>query len=101
MGWLVSGAFTLVAVVVSAWLIDKHLRYFFAPHTQRHIVRILFLVPIYAICSFLSYYFYHQGEFSLILKMAYARAELRSSALGWSSAMIRHCSRPRPPLSEG
>lgn len=78
-GWLVAGACTLVAVVTSLWLIDKHLTHFYAPHTQRHVIRILFLVPIYAICSFLSYYFYPQGEFDppsrFVVLVAERRAE--------------------------
>ncbi|ORY89355.1 organic solute transporter Ostalpha-domain-containing protein [Leucosporidium creatinivorum] len=70
-GWIVAGAFTFVAVVTSAWLIAQHLAFFYAPHTQRHIVRILFLVPIYAICSFLSYYFYSQALYFQLVRDCY------------------------------
>lgn len=54
--------FTLIAVVTSFWLIGKHLSFFTSPHVQRHIVRILFLAPLYAVLSWLSYYFYNQGQ---------------------------------------
>lgn len=38
-------------------LINKHLKFFYAPSQQRHIVRILFMVPVYAVTSFLSYFY--------------------------------------------
>ncbi|KAG9084212.1 hypothetical protein FS749_005398 [Ceratobasidium sp. UAMH 11750] len=47
-GWIVSGGFTAVAVVASLWLIQKHARWYSCKPQQRHIIRLLLMVPIYA-----------------------------------------------------
>ena len=36
------------------YLISKHLKYYKQPKLQRHIIRILFMVPIYAVDSWVS-----------------------------------------------
>ncbi|KAJ3287819.1 hypothetical protein HDU79_005386 [Rhizoclosmatium sp. JEL0117] len=56
-GWFTAGLFALVAVVASSVLIAFHLRNWSRPPLQRHIVRILFMVPSYAVCAFVSYRF--------------------------------------------
>lgn len=43
---------------MSWYLIWRHATHYLKPWEQRHIIRVLFLVPIYATVSFLSYYFY-------------------------------------------
>lgn len=40
-----------------------HLRYYSSPNEQRHIVRILFIVPIYAFDSWLSLLFFTNEEY--------------------------------------
>eukprot|EP00164_Ancoracysta_twista_P003053 GFYU01004073.1.p1 GENE.GFYU01004073.1~~GFYU01004073.1.p1 ORF type:complete len:451 (-),score=90.59 GFYU01004073.1:61-1413(-) len=59
-------AITLVSVVfasiITFWLVYKHLQYYTVPELQKFIIRILFIVPLYAIESWLSLY-YH--EYSL------------------------------------
>jgi hypothetical protein len=40
-----------------------HLRFYRAPNEQRHIVRILFIVPIYAFDSWLSLLFFTNEEY--------------------------------------
>ncbi|KAJ1543536.1 hypothetical protein HK405_009246 [Cladochytrium tenue] len=57
LGWAVCGFLALFAVVVSLSLIGLHLANFSRPALQRHVVRILFMVPSYAICAFVSYRF--------------------------------------------
>eukprot|EP01113_Clastostelium_recurvatum_P026929 TRINITY_DN3236_c0_g2_i2.p1 TRINITY_DN3236_c0_g2~~TRINITY_DN3236_c0_g2_i2.p1 ORF type:complete len:393 (-),score=67.98 TRINITY_DN3236_c0_g2_i2:23-1201(-) len=52
--WVVAAPFSALAVLVSIWLIYKHLRNYTSPRVQRWIVRILIMVPVYAIDSFLS-----------------------------------------------
>ena len=47
-GFIVSGACAFFATVVSAWLVARHLSFYTNRKVQRHIVRILFLVPICA-----------------------------------------------------
>ncbi|CAG8735708.1 39427_t:CDS:2, partial [Gigaspora margarita] len=58
-GWTVSGAFAFVATVVSLYLIIKHSQYYHRPDCQRHIIRIILIIPIYAVISWLSYRFFH------------------------------------------
>lgn len=43
--------------------IYMHLRYYSSPNEQRHIVRILFIVPIYAFDSWLSLLFFTNEEY--------------------------------------
>ncbi|KAI9328513.1 organic solute transporter subunit alpha/Transmembrane protein, partial [Obelidium mucronatum] len=56
-GWLTAGFFALLAVIVSATLIALHLKNWSRPPLQKHIARILFMVPSYAVCAFVSYRF--------------------------------------------
>ncbi|CAG8657599.1 19711_t:CDS:2 [Racocetra persica] len=58
-GWAVSGLCAFVATVVSLYLIIKHSQYYHRPEYQRHIIRIVLMVPIYAVISWLSYRFFH------------------------------------------
>ncbi|KAF8629429.1 hypothetical protein AX15_003476 [Amanita polypyramis BW_CC] len=70
-GWLVTGIFTMIATVLSAWLIAKHLGWYTDKFEQRYIVRILFLVPIYAIISFASYLFWGHSTPLLLIRDCY------------------------------
>ncbi|KAI8843109.1 organic solute transporter Ostalpha-domain-containing protein, partial [Chytridium lagenaria] len=54
-GWVLSGFFALFAVTTSTTLMTLHLRHWTRPQVQRHILRILFIVPSYAICAFVAY----------------------------------------------
>eukprot|EP00055_Hartaetosiga_balthica_P017354 m.115825 g.115825 ORF g.115825 m.115825 type:complete len:568 (-) comp9295_c0_seq12:2801-4504(-) len=49
--WFVSGIFTSLAIPMTFWDVAMHLRNWNNPRLQRHIIRILFMVPIYAIDS--------------------------------------------------
>jgi len=52
--WFVGGLFTIMAVVVSINDVAAHLLHYSEPELQRYVVRILFMVPIYAIESWLA-----------------------------------------------
>lgn len=52
----IAGFFTILSVALSLWLMYQHLINYTLPHLQRYIVRIIIMVPIYAITSFLSLY---------------------------------------------
>uniref|UniRef100_A0A671KSH2 Transmembrane protein 184bb n=1 Tax=Sinocyclocheilus anshuiensis TaxID=1608454 RepID=A0A671KSH2_9TELE len=54
----ISGIFTWTALLLTCQQIYMHLRYYNTPNEQRHIVRILFIVPIYAFDSWLSLLFF-------------------------------------------
>eukprot|EP01133_Synstelium_polycarpum_P014956 gene14956-17683_t len=49
-----AGLSVLLATLLSAHLIYKHLKYFTQPDHQRYIVRIVFIIPVYAIYSLVS-----------------------------------------------
>lgn len=51
---LISGICAFLAFMISTKLIIKHLRYYTKPDEQRHILRLLFIVPIYSFISFIS-----------------------------------------------
>ncbi|KAI3637714.1 hypothetical protein MIR68_004363 [Amoeboaphelidium protococcarum] len=54
-GWIISGVFAWLAIVLSTILIYRHLKNFTKPEYQRHIVRILLMVPVYSLCAWLNY----------------------------------------------
>lgn len=47
-GFIVCGGLSLIASITTAWLVSKHLAFYTKPLHQRHIVRLLFMVPVYA-----------------------------------------------------
>lgn len=54
LGYAISGTFALVAVILSGWQIWTHLIYNPSPKIRRSIVRILMMVPIYSMTSWLA-----------------------------------------------
>ncbi|XP_039541297.1 transmembrane protein 184ba isoform X2 [Pimephales promelas] len=59
----VSGFFVWTALLITCHQIYMHLRYYRSPKEQRHIVRILFIVPIYAFDSWLSLLFFTNDQY--------------------------------------
>ncbi|KAI0699764.1 organic solute transporter subunit alpha/Transmembrane protein [Cerioporus squamosus] len=51
---LVAGLCTTIATLVSAVSIIMHLKNYRKPHLQRQVIRIMLMVPLYAIASFIS-----------------------------------------------
>lgn len=48
-GWaIVAGLFTLIALFLSIWEITHHAIHYNKPYLQKYVVRILWMVPIYA-----------------------------------------------------
>ncbi|KAH9927392.1 organic solute transporter Ostalpha-domain-containing protein [Amylocystis lapponica] len=70
-GWIITGCFTLAAMAISFWLIDRHLVWYTNTIEQRYIVRILFMVPIYAVISFASYLFWNHSTALLLIRDCY------------------------------
>ncbi|KAJ7129004.1 organic solute transporter Ostalpha-domain-containing protein [Mycena crocata] len=70
-GWIVAGFFTVVAVIASFWLVNKHLQWYTNKREQRYIVRLLFMVPIYAVISLASYLFWNHATPLLLIRDAY------------------------------
>ncbi|KDQ55177.1 hypothetical protein JAAARDRAFT_208908 [Jaapia argillacea MUCL 33604] len=77
-GWIVSGFFAAVAIAASFWLINKHLQWYTNKKEQRYIVRILFMVPIYATISVGSYLFWNEATPLLLIRDCYESTVLTS-----------------------
>lgn len=60
---LIAGICTLLAVCITSHQIYEHLRYYTCPSEQRWIVRILFIVPIYSIDSWLCLMFFTNNAY--------------------------------------
>ncbi|PPQ62953.1 hypothetical protein CVT24_006193 [Panaeolus cyanescens] len=91
-GWIVSGCFALIAIITSFWLVRKHLQWYtnpayaetrtkmcahLPPYKRRpinpsvDIVRLLFMVPLYAIISFASFIFWNHSTPLILVRDAY------------------------------
>ncbi|RLN02609.1 hypothetical protein BBJ28_00023828, partial [Nothophytophthora sp. Chile5] len=57
LAYAISGAFTLLAIILSGWLIWTHLLYNPSARIRKHVIRILMMVPIYALTSYLALVF--------------------------------------------
>ena len=65
-GWFIAGVFVCLAVPLSVFDIAQHLHNFQSTTTQKYVIRIMWMVPIYAIESWLSLRF-KQFAFTLAL----------------------------------
>ncbi|PMD46667.1 DUF300-domain-containing protein [Hyaloscypha variabilis F] len=67
LGMIIAAACSLFAILISFYLIFMHATHYTKPYEQRHIIRILFMIPVYATASFLSFWFYwHAVYFDVI-----------------------------------
>ncbi|KAL2433399.1 hypothetical protein ABEF95_004086 [Exophiala dermatitidis] len=71
LGLYLGAIFSLIAVAVSFLLIFLHATHYLKPWEQRHIIRILFMVPVYAAVSFLSYYYYNHSVYFEVIRDCY------------------------------
>lgn len=67
----IAAAFSVIAVIVSIHLIWMHLVYYSRPLLQRQIVRIIMIVPVYAICSAFSLTFEHYAVYINTIRDVY------------------------------
>ncbi|KAF9453990.1 DUF300-domain-containing protein [Macrolepiota fuliginosa MF-IS2] len=70
-GWIVAGCFTIIATVTSFWLVNKHLQWYTNKREQRYIVRLLFMVPLYAIISLASYLWWSHATPLILIRDGY------------------------------
>lgn len=68
---VISAVCGLIAIVVSLFLMFMHTIHYSRPTEQKHIVRILFMVPIYSVVSYLSVYFYKHSVYYEVLRDCY------------------------------
>merc|ERR1712137_151014 len=69
--WSMSGTYAFLACVVSFTLCFMHLRHFTEPRFQKPIVRIILMIPIYCIDSWLSISFYELSVFFDVARDCY------------------------------
>ncbi|KAJ8122616.1 hypothetical protein ONZ43_g1235 [Nemania bipapillata] len=68
---IIAGGSTIIAYIVSFYLMWQHALNYTKPREQKHIIRILFMVPIYATSSFLSLWFYWHAIYYQVISEAY------------------------------
>ncbi|ORY15136.1 organic solute transporter Ostalpha-domain-containing protein [Clohesyomyces aquaticus] len=71
LGLILSAVFGLLSVCIALFLIMRHATHYLKPWEQKHIIRILFMIPIYATVSFLSYMFYRHAVYFEVLRDCY------------------------------
>ncbi|KAK6812858.1 Organic solute transporter Ostalpha [Aspergillus parasiticus SU-1] len=68
---IVGGVFALIAAGVSFFLIMCHATHYSKPIEQRHIIRILLMVPVYSLVAWLSIYFYQKSVYFSVIGDCY------------------------------
>ncbi|OAL30040.1 hypothetical protein AYO20_08944 [Fonsecaea nubica] len=70
-GLWVAAIFTMIALAVSFFLILMHATHYLKPWEQKHTIRILFMIPIYAAVSLLSFYYYRHSVYFEVIRDCY------------------------------
>lgn len=58
--WLIAGITCFSSIILSTWHIAKHLKHYTSPDVQRWTIRIIFIVPFYALISWLTIRLYKE-----------------------------------------
>lgn len=70
-GWLCAGAFVVLTTIISVRLMLLHFNNWNAGHVQKHVVRIIGLLPIYSIESWLALYYRQYAVYIETFKESY------------------------------
>ena len=70
-GWLCAGAFVVLTTIITVRLMLLHFNNWNAGHVQKHVVRIIGLLPIYSIESWLALYYRQYSVYIETLKESY------------------------------
>ncbi|KAI9667002.1 MAG: hypothetical protein M1829_005609 [Trizodia sp. TS-e1964] len=92
-GLVLCAIFSCIATLFSIYLVVQHALHYSIPCEQRHIIRILFMVPIYSCVSFLSYLFYYHSIYYEVLRDCY-------EAFAIASFFALMCSYTAPSLHD-
>ncbi|OAQ98021.1 hypothetical protein LLEC1_05037 [Akanthomyces lecanii] len=68
---IIGAACALIAVLLSLYLAWMHALHYTKPREQRYIIRILFMVPVYAISSFLQIQWYRHAIYFQVISDCY------------------------------
>ncbi|QIX01117.1 hypothetical protein AMS68_006634 [Peltaster fructicola] len=60
-----------LATIISLILVFFHGTHYSRPYEQKHIIRILMMIPVYAVISFLSFYFYKHAVYYQVIRDCY------------------------------
>ena len=71
MAVIIAAFSSIASIVLSSLLILEHLSFFLNPQCQAKIVRILFMVPLYSLCSFLSFVYPSSSDYLSIVRDTY------------------------------
>ncbi|KAF2277052.1 DUF300-domain-containing protein [Westerdykella ornata] len=77
-GLILCASFTALALGLSVYLIWRHASHFLKRQEQKCIIRILLMVPIYAVVSFLSYLAYHGAVYFELARDCYEPVTIAS-----------------------
>jgi hypothetical protein len=64
--------FASLAIALSVWHIMQHALHYLRPYEQKHIIRILAVIPIYAWTTFFAYVFYRNAIYFELVRDCYA-----------------------------
>ncbi|CAE6451047.1 unnamed protein product [Rhizoctonia solani] len=70
-GWIISGVFVAITVVITCVNVTRHARNYRAAKEQRQIIRILYMPLIYAVVCWLAYRFIHYYVYLSLIYIAY------------------------------
>ena len=70
-GWFSSAGFVLLSFLISSRLIVLHLRNWYSPKVQKYVVRIIWMVPLYSVESWLALRFRDQALYIETLRECY------------------------------
>ncbi|KAJ7770195.1 DUF300-domain-containing protein [Mycena maculata] len=80
-GWAIAGGCTAVTVIISFISCLRHCRNYTKPREQRQILRILYMPPVYAVISFLSYRFFRDYTYYSLIEVVYEALTLSAFLL--------------------
>lgn len=60
--WFIAGICTLLAIGLTCHQIYLHVKFYTTPKEQTWIIRVLFIVPVYSLCSWLSLFFFGTSD---------------------------------------
>jgi len=107
-GWFIGGIFVILSFPISLYEVAMHTEHYTKPHLQKHIVRILWMVPIYGIDAWLALRFRDARDyldpirecyeaFVIYSFYAYLMAYLQDSVGGDEAALNEHLMK-KPPM---
>lgn len=80
-GWAVAGGCAALTLIISSISVYQHCRNYNKPREQRQILRVLYMPPVYAIISFLSYRYFRSYTYYSLVESAYEAITLSAFLL--------------------